>query len=130
MKRSSLRGEISYRYAAIDNFGSMACGLRGHDAFHAAEIGLNRATDQTIIARARREDRTIITADLDCPRLLAVAHATEPSLILFRGGDWSEEDTIARTSEILEVANETDIQQSILVVDRDRIGRRRLPIRS
>jgi hypothetical protein len=57
-----------------------------------------------------------------------MAQATEPSLILFRGGDWSEANVIARMSEILEVLNEADIQQSILVVDRDRVRRRRLPI--
>jgi predicted nuclease of predicted toxin-antitoxin system len=101
---------------------------QGHDAVHAAEIGLDRATDETIVAHAKRGGRTIVTADLDYPRLLAVAQATEPSLILFRSGDWSEADVIARTSEILKVLNETDIQQSILVVDRERIRRRRLPI--
>jgi predicted nuclease of predicted toxin-antitoxin system len=101
---------------------------KGHDAVHAAELGLNRATDEEIVARAKRDGRTIVTADLDYPRLLAIAHATEPSLILFRGGDWSEANVIARMSEILEVLNETDIQQSILVVDRDRVRRRRLPI--
>jgi predicted nuclease of predicted toxin-antitoxin system len=101
---------------------------QGHDAVHAAEIGLDRATDETIVAHAKRDGRTIVTADLDYPRLLAVAQATEPSLILFRSGDWSEADVIARTSEILKVLNETDIQQSILVVDRERIRRRRLPI--
>jgi predicted nuclease of predicted toxin-antitoxin system len=101
---------------------------QGHDAVHAAEIGLDRATDETIVAHAKRGGRTIVTADLDYPRLLAVAQATEPSLILFRSGDWSEADVIVRTSEILKVLNETDIQQSILVVDRERIRRRRLPI--
>ena len=101
---------------------------KGHDAVHAAEIGLSRATDEEIILRAKRDGRTIVTADLDYPRLLAIAQASEPSLILFRGGDWSEANVIARTSEILEVLNETDIQQSILVVDRDRVRRRRLPI--
>lgn len=102
--------------------------VQGHDAVHAAEVGLNRATDEEILGRARRDGRTVITADLDYPRLLAIAQVTEPSLILFRGGDWSEADVIARMHEILQVLNETDIRQSILVVDRDRVRRRRLPI--
>src|ERR1700730_364097 len=101
---------------------------KGHDAVHAAEIGLSRATDEEIVLSAKRDGRTIITADLDYPRLLAITQAIEPSLILFRGGDWSEANVIARMSEILEVLNEADIQQSILVVDRDRVRRRRLPI--
>jgi len=41
----------------------------GHDAIHARDIGLDQASDAEIIAGARREKRTIITADLDYPRL-------------------------------------------------------------
>ena len=77
---------------------ALAAWLRdqGHDAVHAADLGLNRAPDIDIMARAKREGRTIVTADLDYPRLLALARTTEPSLILFRDGDWSEADVIAR----------------------------------
>jgi DTW domain-containing protein YfiP len=60
--------------------------------------------------------------------LLALARATDPSLILFRDGDWSEADVIARMSELLRALPEADIAQSIIVVDRDRVRRRRLPI--
>ena len=81
-----------------------------------------------IVTRAKREGRTIVTADLDYPRLLAIARTTEPSLILFRGGNWSEADVIVRMSQILNAMDDTDIRQSILVVDRDRVRRRRLPI--
>src|SRR5215208_1783256 len=99
----------------------------GHDGVHAAAIGLNRASDADIIARASAEGRTIVTADLDYPRLLALARALGPSLVLFRGGDWSDADIIARMAEILASLTETDIQSSILVVERDRLRRRRLP---
>jgi predicted nuclease of predicted toxin-antitoxin system len=101
---------------------------RGHDAVHATEFGLHSATDAEIMARAKLDARTSITADLDYPHLLALAHATEPSLILFRDGDWSEADVIARMGEVLASLTETEIGQSIVVVDRDRLRRRRLPI--
>ena len=65
-------------------------GIRGHDAVHAAELGLGRAADTRILAQALQDGRTVVTADLDYPRLLALAGAVGPSLILFRGGDWSE----------------------------------------
>ena len=74
---------------------------QGHDAVHASDLGLHRATDSEIIDRARRGARTIVTADLDYPRLLAVARATEPSLILFRNGDWTEGEVRKRLSDIL-----------------------------
>jgi predicted nuclease of predicted toxin-antitoxin system len=100
----------------------------GHDAVHAAELGLGRAADSEIMALAKREGRTVITADLDFPRLLAIARDTNPSLILFRSGDWNETDVVARMGEVLQALTAADIAQSIIVVDRERIRRRRLPI--
>ena len=101
---------------------------RGHDAVHASARGLQRAPDSDIIALAKREGRTIVTADLDYPRLLALARASEPSLILFRGGDWSDAEVARRIASVLDRLDEGEIAASILVVDRDRLRRRRLPI--
>ena len=101
---------------------------QGHDAVHALDLGLDRAPDTEIIARAATERRTVVTADLDYPRLLALSRATEPSLILFRGADWAETTVIERMSDILRSLAHEEIEQSILVVDPDRIRRRRLPI--
>jgi len=60
---------------------NLAAWLReqGHDAVHAVELGLNHAADVDIMTRAKQEARTIITADLDYPRLLALARVTDPS---------------------------------------------------
>lgn len=101
---------------------------QGHDAIHAGELGLNRAPDVDILAHAKREGRTIVSADLDYPRLLVLAQTASPSLILFRDGNWSDADIIVRMAEILRVLTAADIAQSIIVVDRDRVRRRRLPI--
>jgi predicted nuclease of predicted toxin-antitoxin system len=54
---------------------------------HASDIGLHAASDVEIMERAKQEARTVITADLDYPRLIAVAGSTSPSLILFRSGE-------------------------------------------
>ena len=109
---------------------NLAAWLReqGHDAVHAVELGLNHASDVDIMTRAKQEARTIVTADLDYPRLLALARVTDPSLILFRDGDWSEADITARMRDILRTLAAADIAQSIIVVDRYRVRRRRLPI--
>ncbi len=103
-------------------------GAKGHDAVHASELGLERATDEEIIDRAKNDGRTVITADLDYPRLLALAAATGPSLILFRGGDWSEAEIIARMAQVFSALEEADLADSIVTVDRNRMRRRRLPI--
>ena len=92
------------------------------------DLGLPSETDTEIIARAKPDLRTVVTADLDYPRLLALAQATEPSLILFRRGDWSEADVIARLSDLHAGLSVADIAQTILVVDRDRMRRGRLSI--
>jgi predicted nuclease of predicted toxin-antitoxin system len=101
---------------------------RGHDAKHASELGLDRAPDTAVLARASQEMRTVVTADLDYPRLLALAQANEPSLILFRDGDWSEAEVIARMTDVLGALDEKEIAQSIIVVEKDRLRRRRLPL--
>ena len=99
-----------------------------HDAVHASDLALSRATDAEIIARAKEDARTIVTADLDYPRLLALAQSSVPGWILFRGGDWSEAEVIARLSEVLATLAEAEISQSIIVVEKTRLRRRRLPL--
>jgi predicted nuclease of predicted toxin-antitoxin system len=101
---------------------------QGHDGVHASALGLDRAADAEILTRAAQEGRTVVTADLDYPRLLALAGATGPSLILFRGGDWSEADVLVRMQQVLDGLRESEITRSIIVVDRTRVRRRRLPI--
>lgn len=101
---------------------------RGHDAVHAAELNLQRAPDEEILSRARLDQRTVVTADLDYPRLLALAHAVHPSLVLFRGGNWTEADVISRLRAVLDGVGAEEIVSSIIVVDKDRVRRRKLPI--
>ena len=91
---------------------------RGHDAAHASTLGLDRASDAEILARAAQGMRTVITADLDYPRLLALAAAAGPGLIRFCRGDWSEADVIARMQQLID--NLSDVTRSIIVIERGR----------
>ncbi|SRR6266480_49411 len=74
----------------------------GHNAVHASDIGMAKATDAEILGRAKEEART--------------------------GGNWSETDVIVRMHELLQGLSETDIEQSMLIVDRQRVRRRRVAI--
>ena len=76
---------------------------QGHDAVHARQLGLDRAPDTEILERARIDNRVVVTADLDYPRLLACARAEGPGLILFRGGEYSESETVEHLSAALAV---------------------------
>lgn len=78
--------------------------------------------------RAIQERRTIITADLDYPQLLAAARFIEPSVILFRDGAWSEKQTVDRLDLVLNTLSEAEISTSIVVVEKSRIRRRPLPL--
>jgi len=56
----------------------------GHDATHISSLGMQRAMDQEIIARARLEGRIVLTFDLDFGEILALGVRDRPSVILFR----------------------------------------------
>jgi predicted nuclease of predicted toxin-antitoxin system len=100
----------------------------GHDAVHASSVGLDRAPDSDIIDRARTDDRVIVTADLDYPRLLVLARADRPGLILFRGGQHTDAQVIERLARTIETVSADELQTSLVVVEAWRIRRRRLPI--
>jgi predicted nuclease of predicted toxin-antitoxin system len=100
----------------------------GHDAIHASNAGLALASDSEILETASAEDRIVVTADLDYPRLLALGWAKGPGLILFRGGSYSDSEMLALLDRVLARAGELDLRHSITVVDRARIRRRGLPI--
>jgi len=101
---------------------------QGHDAIHASEIGLDRSPDITILERAHSEKRIVITADLDYPRLLALVRAEGPGLILFRGGEYSETEVVERLKETFIKVPGDEIASSVVVIEKCRIRRRRLPL--
>lgn len=99
---------------------------QGHDAVHALELGLDRSSDETIIERAHSEARIVITADLDYTRLLATTPVDGPGLILFREGDYSSQEVIGRMKQVLQTIPSDELPNSIVVVEKWRIRRRRL----
>lgn len=89
---------------------------------------MSSSGDTDFMARAVTEQRTVITADLDYPRLLAMAGTLEPSIILFRDGNWSDIQIVRRMAEVLKLLTADEIAQSIITVERERVRRRRLPL--
>ena len=101
---------------------------QGHDAVHISELGQCQASDTEILELARRETRVVLTADLDYPRLLALAHSGSPGLVLFRGGNYSEQESVDRLKRALEVIPNNDLPDSVIVIEKGRIRQRRLPL--
>lgn len=63
---------------------------QGHDAVHALEVGLDRASDAAILERARNEQRVLVTADLDY--LNQTLNGTEPLRLTANRGGLSREN--------------------------------------
>ena len=57
---------------------------RGLDACHVEEIGYSLAEDGAIVEYARDEGRIVITLDSDFHALLALSHASTPSVVHIR----------------------------------------------
>ncbi|MEX2262408.1 MAG: DUF5615 family PIN-like protein [Bryobacteraceae bacterium] len=100
----------------------------GHDAAHASELSLNKAPDEEILQLALEQGRVVITADLDFPRLLAIMRTNGPGLILLRGGNYSEAESLQCVRRVLMVVDHAEMPRSIVVVDHEKIRRRWLPL--
>ena len=100
----------------------------GHDAVHANDLSMHNVPDAEILRVAARDARIIVSADLDFPRLLAALGADGPGLILLRGGNYSEAESLDCVRRVLIAIPPGDLPRSIVVVDRERIRRRWLPV--
>ena len=103
-------------------------GDMGYDAVHASEIGMSRASDEEILERASDEGRVVITADLDYPRLLATFGTRDTPVILVRGGQFGDEWVKTQLKNLFGSVNETEIVKCLIVIERHRVRKRRLPI--
>ncbi|MDP2278984.1 MAG: hypothetical protein Q8K51_12240 [Nitrospirota bacterium] len=57
-----------------------------------------------------------------------MSHAIDPGIILFRGGNYNEQEMLDLLKRVLDNITEEKIANSIVVVDKTRIRRCPLPI--
>jgi predicted nuclease of predicted toxin-antitoxin system len=101
----------------------------GHDATHVRDFGLQAATDQVVLARARGDNRVLIPADTDFGTLLAREGADRPSILLIRrlsGRRAAEPATIILAN--LDVVAEDLDSDAVVVLTDEWVRVRRLPI--
>ena len=99
-----------------------------HDVLHLSEQALHRLPDDKILDLARREDRVILTFDLDFGDLLAAGSHRLPSAIIFRLRDQTPPSVNPRLLTVIS-EREEDLRVGALIIVEDNSYRlRRLPI--
>lgn len=92
----------------------------GHDAKHLREEGLQRMPNGEIFTKAVRENRTIITFDLDFGEIVALAKGAKASVIIFRLHDTRASHVIRRLSTALKDAVNVLEKGAIVVIEESR----------
>ncbi len=101
----------------------------GHDAVHGVDLGLEVATDETVLERARTEGRIVVSADSDFGTIFARTRSTSPSVLFFRRGVGRRvEEIAALITENLELMEEPLREGSVVVLGEGSVRIRQLPI--
>ncbi len=101
----------------------------GWTSIHWYTVGDHRATDRTIMEWALKNDYIVFTYDLDFGTMLALTHATGPSVIQIRGKDILSENIEKLVITALR-QYETELEAGALVVIDENTNRVRiLPIK-
>jgi predicted nuclease of predicted toxin-antitoxin system len=101
---------------------------RGWDAEHWSNIGDGRALDETILATALQQRATVLTQDLDFPRIMALTKAAGPSVVILRITDELDTATRRRVAAALDSTRDELANGALLVIDEKRSRIRLLPL--
>ncbi|MCZ7679358.1 MAG: DUF5615 family PIN-like protein [Sandaracinaceae bacterium] len=100
----------------------------GHEAVRASDILDPRATDEEIIAEARRRDAVIVTRDQDFSALLVVSAATKPSIVNLRLALVDPGALAAVIDAVVRDRGEDLDAGAVITIDDRRVRIRRLPV--
>ena len=99
---------------------------KGHDAKHLREENLHRLPDAEIFEKAVRENRIILTFDLDFGEIVALSRGNRAGVILFRLHNTRADHVIARL-EVLLRNIPSSFANSVVIVEETRYRIRQFP---
>jgi predicted nuclease of predicted toxin-antitoxin system len=102
----------------------------GHDAVHLRDEGLQRLPNGEIFQKAGREQRIVLTFDLDFGEILASSAGQIVSVVLFRLRNTRTDFVIQRIDAVLSKSSSELSQGAIVIVEDGRHRVRKLPIGS
>ena len=102
----------------------------GHDAVHLRDEGLQRLPNGEIFLKAGREQRIVLTFDLDFGEIVAASGGQIVSVILFRLRNTRTAFVIQRLEDVLIHSSANLTQGAIEIVEDGRHRVRSLPIGS
>lgn len=101
---------------------------QGHDAIHLRDEGLHRMPNGEIFEKGRRENRIILTFDLDFTEIAALTGGEKTNLILFRLKNTRTPNVIKHMSKVLQDSADHLEKGAVVVVEEFRHRVRYLPI--
>jgi len=102
----------------------------GWEAVHWSTVGRRDAPDREIMAHAASHGFVVLTHDLDFGAILAVTHATKPSVALIRSDDVSTGAIGGKTVAALHQMEREMETGALLAIEADRTRLRLLPLKS
>jgi len=100
----------------------------GWEALHWSEVGDSRAKDRELMSWARKNSYIVFTNDLDFGHLLALTHASGPSVIQVRSKDLLPETIGPVVLRALRENQEALQSGALIVIDPEDFRVRILPI--
>jgi predicted nuclease of predicted toxin-antitoxin system len=120
------------RFLVDQNLSARVAELLGeldHDAVHTSSLGLEVADDEAVLARARDDDRVLISADSDFGMILAPTRAQRPSVLYIRRSQGRRvEQVVQLIADSLEIVEEALHDGSLVVLGDGSVRIRQLPV--